>query len=464
MKLRYLLVLAAALPLAGLASLPDTAWAHSTGGGGGGFHGGSFRGGGMRMAPRPNFQRGRTGNISRYQLNNSHNKNYKLNKGTVSSKPLIKPLSSTQKTVLGKPNGKFSVQKLGTNKHFKNASFSKKNVWSNKVWGGKGLHHHDHDHWHRWYGPVFWPYFFGDYFCYGFWPDECSDVYWGYGPDVIVWGAFWPAGEYNYDEPAAEEAANTGDIYGPYRNPVRTANKQPANKQPDASSVAETCSGFAPGVSDLPVQKLEGIIDASEEQRTAFQDLKAAVAQASDILKKACPSEAPLTPVSRLDAMEHRLQAMEQANVVVKGPFVRLYGLLTDGQKQRLHAVTKPAGKPQLASSKGMNVAELCTSQAGFTSVPSEQISSALTLTDVQQQQLDNLKTASAQASEELKNSCPASAPDTLDGRLDAAQQRIAALIGAVGTVRPAVRDFYATLTDEQKAALSIKPATQNRG
>ena len=77
---------------------------------------------------------------------------------------------------------------------------------------------------------------------------------------------------------------------------------------------------------------------------------------------------------------------------------------------------------------------------------------------------MDKLKAASAQASEELKTSCPTAIPDTLDGRLDAAQQRVAALIGAVGTVRPAVRDFYASLTDEQKAALSIQGAPKNRG
>ena len=54
------------------------------------------------------------------------------------------------------------------------------------------------------------------------------------------------------------------------------------------------------------------------------------------------------------------------------------------------------------------------------------------------------------------------------DGRLDAAQQRVTALITAVDTVRPAVRDFYASLTDEQKAALSIQPGEKqtanNRG
>ena len=114
-----------------------------------------------------------------------------------------------------------------------------------------------------------------------------------------------------------------------------------------------------------------------------------------------CPSEPALTPVSRLEAMQQRLQAMEQANVVVKGPFVHLFGLLSHEQKQRLEAVTEPAEQPQPASAKKMNVAELCSSQAGFTNLPADQISSTLSLTSEQQQELDKLKAASAQASED---------------------------------------------------------------
>ena len=60
----------------------------------------------------------------------------------------------------------------------------------------------------------------------------------------------------------------------------------------------------------------------------------------------------------------------------------------------------------------------------------------------------------------------PAATPGGIEGRLDAAQQRVTALITAIDTVRPAVRDFYASLTDQQKAALSIQPAeklTANR-
>ena len=114
--------------------------------------------------------------------------------------------------------------------------------------------------------------------------------------------------------------------------------------------------------------------------------------------------------------------------------------------------------RAQTARAKEMTIAELCTSQASFTSVPADQIASAIQLTDAQKQELEKLKEASAKASDNLKAGCPAAIPDNIEGRLDGAQQRVTALITAIDTVRPAVRDFYASLTDEQKAALSIQP------
>ncbi len=461
MKLKFPVALAAAVLLAGAGfsfSVPE-AWGHN-------FSMPSS--GGVHFAPRTfggnGFQRFHGNSFQRFH-NNSHIKNYKAYKGSHPSQTKkFKSLSGTNNNALIKKQGSAQYfKKLSLNQKFKKASISNKNIWANKVWGGKDWHHH-HDHWFRWSGAVFWPYFEGDYFCYGFWPDDCSDVYWGYGPDTLVWGAFWPYGEYYADEPAPNEANDAGGNSGLFGFSAQTASKPRGLKQPDASTVAEACSGFAPGVSDLPIQKLEGIVDASDEQRTALADLKAALAHASDILRKACPSEPPLTPVARLDAMEHRLQAMVRANVAVKDPFVHLYGLLTDEQKKRLQAVSKPAPKPQLANAKNTDIAGLCTSQASLTTVPAEQISATLTLTGEQQQALEKLKAASAQASDELKNSCPPSIPDTLEGRLNAAQQRVAALIGALDTVRPAVTSFYATLTDEQKATLSIQPAPQKRG
>ena len=103
------------------------------------------------------------------------------------------------------------------------------------------------------------------------------------------------------------------------------------------------------------------------------------------------------------------------------------------------------------------NIGALCTSQAEFTDVPTDEIASTISLTDNQKQQLQTLRVASAKASDGLKASCPSSIPDTVAGRLEAAQNRVTALIQAVNTIRPAVRDFFASLTDEQKAALNIQ-------
>ncbi len=228
-------------------------------------------------------------------------------------------------------------------------------------------------------------------------------------------------------------------------------------------TLTETCSGFAPGVSDLPIRRLEGIINATDQQRTALEDLKAAAAEASDILKKACPSKPPLTPLVRLDTMGDKFKAMEQANATVKGPLIHLYGLLTDEQKRRLATASKPVSRERPERSKTKNVAEICMSQAKFTAVPADQILRTIELTREQRVRLDKLTAASARASEGLKSSCPSVTPRTLETRLDAAQQRIETLIAAVETMRPAVRDFYASLTDEQKAEITMPQAVASR-
>ncbi len=368
-------------------------------------------------------------------------------------------------------SGRQNLKQLTSNQSLKQATLAKHNAFFDKKMGDKDRkdRDHDHDRWrdrggrwygYRWYGGVFWPYAFGDYFSYAIWPDDYYDTFWGYGPDAILWGSFYPYGEFA-DEDYGYGPALSGDIYRPYRSRRRVASAEQSTASRTAN-VADTCGSFAPGVTDLPIQRLEQIIDATEDQRSALQDLKDASAKASEILRQSCSSDTPLTPVARLDAIQRRLQAMAEANEAVRGPLVRLYGLLTDQQKQRLQAAansdTKRRRKP--ATSTELNIGELCSSQAEFTAVPAEQIENTVNLDDAQKQELEKLKSASVQASDLLKSSCPATIPDTLDGRLDAAQKRVTTLIQAIDTVRPAVRDFFATLSDEQKAALSIQTQT----
>lgn len=46
--------------------------------------------------------------------------------------------------------------------------------------------------------------------------------------------------------------------------------------------------------------------------------------------------------------------------------------------------------------------------------------------------------------------------PQTLTDQFDAIAKRLDAMAGAVNIVRPALKDFYASLNDEQKARFNL--------
>ncbi|MGA7325720.1 MAG: Spy/CpxP family protein refolding chaperone [Rhodomicrobium sp.] len=346
-------------------------------------------------------------------------------------------------------NGRISERTLATNSALRHG-----NAFANERWGG----HQWRDHGFRryWAGGVFWPYFVGDYFSYAFWPYDYYDAFWGWGPDSFLWSAFWPNYDYPYwDYGYSAGTPDAGDIYGGYRAAIPERARRVARVS--GQEAVSTCAAFAPGVNGLPVQRLEETIQPTEAQRQAFDDLEAAMIKATDILNNACPAETPLTPVVRLDAMEQRLKAMGEAMEVIHGPLERLYGDLTEQQRQKLDAAVANGKQPAQ-----MDLAKLCSNQAGFVRVPEDGIAQTIKLNERQMQDLDNLKQASAQAAEQLRGSCPSSVPDGINARLDAAQARIGALIRAIDTVRPAVETFFASLTDAQKSALNSR-APQTR-
>jgi hypothetical protein len=218
--------------------------------------------------------------------------------------------------------------------------------------------------------------------------------------------------------------------------------------------MAAICSGFAPGIADLPLEQLERIIQPTPEERAAFDELKAAAAKASQILRSACPEGTPATPVARLDAMEQRLAAMQQAVAIIRRPLESLYALLSDEQIQRLeNAAVEPEGKDQ----PSMNIAQLCSGESGLTNVPEDEIAQAISLTDEQRFDFEKLKEVSKRAGEELRTACPKEMPKSINARLEVAQKRVGALIQAIETIRPAMVAFYAVLSDQQKAALNMQ-------
>jgi hypothetical protein len=79
-------------------------------------------------------------------------------------------------------------------------------------------------------------------------------------------------------------------------------------------------------------------------------------------------------------------------------------------------------------------------------------VEQAVKPTQQQQDVLEKLKATSTEATNQLQASCPAQSPQTPLDRFDAVGKRLKAMAGAIGTVRPALADFYSSLIDEQKA------------
>ena len=92
---------------------------------------------------------------------------------------------------------------------------------------------------------------------------------------------------------------------------------------------------------------------------------------------------------------------------------------------------------------------------AGLAEWRIERIERAVKPTDAQRPAFDALKAASTKAAETIAAACPREFPETATARLETMEKRLDAMLAAVKTVRPAFEAFYATLTDEQKAALN---------
>jgi len=93
-----------------------------------------------------------------------------------------------------------------------------------------------------------------------------------------------------------------------------------------------------------------------------------------------------------------------------------------------------------------------------------ERVERATQPTPEQRPGFDRLKEAAGKAGEIMRGACTTERPVTPTGRLAAAEKRLAAMLDAVRTVRPAMDAYYNTLTDEQKARLTLAQPHMGRG
>src|SRR5689334_22581268 len=163
-------------------------------------------------------------------------------------------------------------------------TFAKHAAWNHGAWnhwGNSWRGRWNHGCCGGWWfgGPVFWPFFAGDLLAFTFWPWGYYDPFWAYG-NMFVWDAmFWPGPQYGY--------APYDDIYGGYAygGPARMRVARRVTPETTGSvsgnaNLAQSCGGLAPGVTELPIDKIQRSLQLNDDQLKSLNALKAASSQA----------------------------------------------------------------------------------------------------------------------------------------------------------------------------------------
>src|SRR5262252_1365157 len=185
-----------------------------------------------------------------------------------------------------------------------------------------------------WIGPLFWPYADYDFFDYVFWPYAYDD-FWPYAYDDIYYGIY---GNYAAIPPGVGSAGHRAS----------SSSRRAARADGSERRAAEVCRDNAAQLTDWPIDRISAVVEPTDAQRPALEELRAASGKAIDMLKSGCPKDLPSIPTGRLAAMESRLQVMLAAVQTVRPALERFYQSLSDEQKARFNAIA-PANEADAA-------------------------------------------------------------------------------------------------------------------
>jgi len=111
----------------------------------------------------------------------------------------------------------------------------------------------------------------------------------------------------------------------------------------DQRDLTRFCDEKAPGVTDLPIDRIAQAVQPTPAQRAALDELKDASVKAAEGLKVNCPTYQTLTPTGRVEAMEKRLDATLAAVKTVQPALAKFYNSLSDEQKARFNSLRSPS-------------------------------------------------------------------------------------------------------------------------
>jgi hypothetical protein len=281
-----------------------------------------------------------------------------------------------------------------------------------------------------WVGPLFWPFAYNDIYDYTIWGDGIG--FWDYGyPDVYA-GLFGP---YGYHDLAG---------YLPQRRSGR--------RQGGFAQLGQMCGSDSRAIAGLPIDQIAEAVQPIEAQGAALDELGNASIAAAQNIRAACPTQVVLTAPGRLAAMEQRIEAMTTAVTTVRPALEKFYALLNDEQKARLNALADDQRKAAANNGQAPPAQGCGAAQPAAVEWPAGEIEARVHPDEAQRAKLGALRKASAEAAETLKAACRADEAMTPPARLAAIGNRLNTMLQAVKQVRAALEDFYATLSDEQKA------------
>lgn len=321
--------------------------------------------------------------------------------------------------------------------------------------------------WHRghraafvaWVGATYWPYAYSDLFDYTFFPYAYEDDYWGVAYDDLFDGVFWADGGPYAGSAYAYAAAPSGGGRG----------IPPAQMRSAVQSANQACRAPGQGVTAWPFAQIRRAVKLTDNQQDLLRNLETAAKRAADAFKAACPTDAPLTPPGRLDAVIARLQATLNAIEIVQPPLDAFYTSLSDEQKARFNLIGPAIGQSagdKTARQEALDASGKVCKEAkpGLVDLPVDSIEATVKPTDAQRPALEKLQQATRDAVDKLSAACPDDISQTPPGRLEQAATRLKAMIDAANTVKPALDDFFAGLSDEQKSRFNTMQAASLAG
>jgi hypothetical protein len=278
-------------------------------------------------------------------------------------------------------------------------------------------------------GPLTWPTALEDVVGFTLWPGEYSERLRAHGIGDVMNTVMVPA---------SALAARL--------RPTQTTARADT-RQPPAGSLG-VCN-LAPASDDWPAAPIERTMEFNAEQRAALTQLTTAFGEAAVRIRATCRDEASPSSADRLRTMQAMLWTVHDSAIQLRAPLAKFYGSLTDEQRQKFAAPASAQADPR--SMTPAAIARLCgvpQSNDGMI----RQAEQSLNLNRAQRASLDAFQKKSAEMGQFLMASCLRPVAATPVERIDAAADRLTALIFAASTVNLALNDFYNQLDDGQRS------------